>query len=280
MDDMTTIAGWIEPNNQRLYEDLASIDPTLPALLARVVSELLEFDSTLVSAWETEGIAPKIGTYLLRYVTPAYELLGSDGQRAYETVLGAELLSVCAWRAFDNCMDAHVSHKISHLASLLGFSRLNEFSQKYWPNRDPQRLLSHYVEMSDCALNETETPVAITDIWKRCSVLLYPLESLTQLSPVTVNIFKSYINISGLAHDIDDFFTDLTSDIVSWPVAWFREISVRGRLNIDDIEQVYRRSQDAARPLEEYFASLNVTRVYPLLARLLQDAATVIHHTR
>ena len=53
---------------------------------------------------------------------------------------------------------------------------------------------------------EKASPIEASDIWKRCSIL-FAAEQIAQLSKNNIELYKHYINYSGLAHDTHDFFS-------------------------------------------------------------------------
>lgn len=261
--------------NESLYRRMADIDAVLPLVLQDVVSEIQAYDSTLLSCWAAEGIKPKVATHLLRYVVPFYELLRLDGREECSKLLAAELLSCCSWRAFDNCVDGHEPLKEAHLRSLTALARLIDYVQCNWPVRAARDLQLHCHVMSEQAIRESEEPVGLTEIWKKCSILFYPPESLAMLNERSVVFFKSYINYCGLSHDVSDFISDIASQVVSLPVLWFREANQNGVLNVAVVEAIYAGARAAVRPIEESFKEMTLGGRLPLTSYLIREAAAV-----
>lgn len=262
-------------SNESLYRRMADIDGGLPRVLQDVVDEIQSYDSTLFSCWAAEGIKPKVATHLLRYVVPFYELLRLDGREECSKLLTAELLSCCSWRAFDNCVDGHEPLKEAHLRSLIASARLIDYAQCNWPVRAARDLQPHCHVMSEQAIRESEEPVRLTEIWKKCSILLFAPESLAALDERSVMFFKNYINYCGLSHDVSDFISDIASQVVSLPVLWFREANENGVLNVAVVEAIYAGARAAVQPIEESFREMTPGGQLPLTSYLIREAAAV-----
>jgi hypothetical protein len=269
LDDM------MSESNESLYRQMTDIDTALPRVLQDVVDEIQTYDPTLLSCWAAEGITPKVSTHLLRYVVPYYELLRLDGYEEYSKLLAAELLSCCAWRAFDNCVDEHEPLKEAHLRSLIAVARLIDYVQSNWPVRAARDVQRHYHVMSEQAIRESEEPIALAEIWKKCSILFYPPESLERLDARSVAFFRNYINYCGLSHDVSDFISDIASRVVSLPVLWFREANENGVLNVAVVEAIYAGARAAVQPIEESFKAMTLGGRLPLTGYLIAQAAAV-----
>ncbi len=262
-------------DNRALYRRLAAIDAKVPQVFSELVSELESYDPGLLESWDREGMTPKVATYFLRYVLPFYELLRLGGVDQYCRLLVAQLLSCCAWRAFDNCVDGHVPYKEAHHLSLVAFGRLSDYVSCNWPVRAARDLRSHYDAMAEQAIRESVEPVPLEEIWKKCAVLVYAPESLARLDSRAVTFYKNYINYCGLSHDVADFVSDIACQVVSLPVKWFREADSNGVLTVAVVEAIYAGARAAVRPIEESGEEMILGGQLPLTTCLLKDASAV-----
>lgn len=266
----------VSESNSNLYGQMIELDPALPRVLEDVASEILSYDPNLPACWSEEGITAKVSTHLLRYVVPYYELLRFSGRKQYSKLLVAELLSCCVWRTFDNCVDQHEPLKEAHLRSLLALARLVDFVHCHWPVPVARGVQQHCRVMSEQALRESIEPIALADIWKKCSILFYPPESLEKLDDGCVVFFKNYINYCGLSHDLSDFISDIAGQVTSLPVMWFREASENGVLSVSVLESMYRDARSAAHPIEATLSGFTRGGQLPLTEFLIAEAGAVL----
>lgn len=262
-------------DKKELFEQLLAIDNSIPKTIESVLIELQNFNPTIFSFWEREGMQPKLTTYLLHYVIPFNELLKQE-KKENTKLLTAMLLSCFAWRTFDNCIDGHESNKTSHIVSLQSCLHLLEYSQRNFTTDAVKQMQSHYNIMSMQSIQEVESPIPLNEIWKRCSIFLFAPESLASLNDKNISIFKSYINYTGLAHDMTDLVSDITGGIISLPLSWLKENHCHNLLNIEGISQMNQKAKDAVKPLETFFKEVEIETKLPLMFHLLKESFQIL----
>ncbi len=261
----------------KLYDDLVSIDNSIPNIFEEILFEIDSYDSTILEFTENENLKPKLTTYLLHDIIPLYELCQYNKQQNTSKLLAAELLSFFAWRTFDNCVDEHETPKTAHLKSLTSCMKFIGFIQNNYPNQTVDSIFSHYNVMADQSFYETGKPIELNNIWKRCSVVFYPIETLSEFDETSMNLFRSYINYTGLSHDMTDFIKDVSSQIISLPVYWFHQKNEYGIVNVATVKQIYSEARLAIKPIEEEFLSMEIENKFPLISYLLKQAKSIFH---
>lgn len=266
---------WGEKRN--LYDELVRINRTIPDIIQDILTDINSYDASILTFSEDQTLKPKLTTYLLHYIIPFYELLQKNEQKNISKLLATQLLSFIAWRTFDNCVDEHESSKTAHLSSLATCMQLIGFVQQSFPAKKVEDIYMHYRTMAEQSFQETEKPVELEDIWKRCSIIFYAVETLSDLDKKSVLLFKQYINYTGLAHDMADFLSDVSNQIVSLPVYWFREGNDYEIINVETVKQIYLKARIAIKPIEDKFNSLNLKGNFPLINYLLLQANSLFH---
>ncbi len=263
-------------DKRELYEQLFAIDNSIPQTIESVLIELKNFNPTLFAFWQREGLKPKLTTYLLHYVIPFKELLQSE-KKSDTKLLTALLLSCFAWRTFDNCIDGHESNKTAHAVSLQSCLQLIDYSQTNFSVNAINAIQSHYSIMTTQSLRETEMPIELNDIWKRCSIFLFAPETLAELNEKNISIYKNYINYTGLAHDITDLISDISGGIISLPLFWLRENNPFNLLNEQSVKNMNEKARVSVKPIEKFFNSIDVQNNYPLFSHLINISQNIIN---
>lgn len=262
-------------DKKELFEQLLAIDNSIPKTIENILLEVKNYDPNLFANWEKEGLRPKIATYLLHYIIPFSELLKTNSTKNVSKLLAAELLSFFAWRTFDNCVDGHGFFKTSHLSSLASCMKLIGFVQANFPNAKVEDIYKHYRVMAEQSLQESENPIVLNDIWKRCSIVLYCAETLAEFDKELVAIFKNYINYTGLAHDMTDIANDISDKIVSLPVYWLCNNNETPAINNSSLKQLYSKANAEVKPIEDAFTSMQIEKRFPLMYFLIIQAGSI-----
>jgi hypothetical protein len=246
-------------------------------MLEAVACEITRFDTTLWKLWSEQGLTAKLESYGLRYVTPLYELLLNERKQGVVEALVVQLLSCVAWRHFDNCVDLHEPLLKAHVASLLSYVHLYEYSQRLGEQDVRGALEEHYRQMAAQAALERTQAIELTDIWRRCSIFLFAAESIAQLSNEKTALYKCYINYTGLAHDAHDLLSDTADKVWSLPARWMKEVNPEGVLSIAAVKALYDRVRIEAEPLEEAFKAFGAVKRLPLLQHLWNESWKTLH---
>ena len=275
-DEKNILDEIILDDKKELFEQLLAIDNSIPKTIESVLIELKNFNPTLFAFWQREGLKPKLTTYLLYYVIPFNELLQAENKKDAK-LLTAMLLSCFAWRTFDNCIDGHESNKTAHTVSLQSCLQLLEYSQTNFSSNVVNTIQSHYSIMTEQSLQETETPIELHDIWKRCSIFLFALETLAKLNEKKIFVFKSYINYTGLSHDMTDLISDISSGVISLPLFWLRENNQYNLLNEQAVKNMNQRARVSVKPFEDFFKANDIENKFPLMNHLLKESTQIFH---
>jgi hypothetical protein len=263
--------------NAKLLEELKNINSSVDIVLQEVFETINTYDSEVIKFWIDEGIKPKVESYLLRYVIPLYELIISEKKKNISNALVIQLLSCISWRTLDNCNDFHEEPYKAHLNSLRATLHLYEFSKNCTTKKILSSLESHYKLMTEQAVNEKTRPIKLNNIWKRCSIFLFASEEIFNLSKDKVELYKQYINYSGLAHDTHDYFSDLSSKVISLPVYWMRELNCDEVFSVNAVKMLYSKVRKEVEPLEHNFKLQEVYNKFPLISYLLIESFKTFH---
>lgn len=264
-------------DKRELFEQLFAIDNSIPRTIENVLFEINSYDPNLFTVWEKEGLRPKIITYLLHYVIPLCELLKANDTKDISKLLAVELLSFISWRTFDNCVDGHGNSKTSHLSSLASCMKLIGFVQANFPNARVEEIYEHYRVMAEQSLHEAERPIALNDIWKRCSIVFYPAETFAELDKSLIEIFKTYINYTGLAHDMTDIANDITGGTFSLPVYWLCSNGATPTIDNSSMQHLYSKAKSEVKLIEEKFTLERIEKRFPLMYLLIEKSKTIIN---
>jgi len=262
--------------NNELFEQLRIIDPSIVEALRRVGVALSNFETSLPAEWSAQGLWPKIEAYSLRYVLPLYELAKSP-QTDLTDILVVQLLSCVSWRHFDDCLDAHGSTITTSLASSLSCLRLHEYAQRLTSGSIRGTIERHYAVMAEQANTERTKPVELRDIWKRCSIFMFSPEAIAKLPDESVEVFRCYINYSGIAHDIHDFMSDAAEGVKSLPLSWMSEVNPDGVFSVSTVKSLYEKLRQRVAPLEQQAEGLQISRCFPLINHLWMESWRTIH---
>jgi hypothetical protein len=272
-DQLATFTG----RNLVLFDELRAIDPSIGRVLQRVGVAVSEFDKTQIGDWANQGLSPKIEAYTLRYVLPLYELLRPLRVDTTDALV-VQLFACVSWRHFDNAIDEHCSPTAAALASLRSCLRLQEYSQRLGPDSMRIALERHYEVMAEQAVIERKQAIALTDIWKRCSLLFFAGESIAQLSSDRTEVFRTYINYGGIAHDMHDLMSDAADGVKSLPVAWMNEVNPEGVFSVSAAKALFDKARHQAASLEHHAIEMQIETRFPLIHHLWMDSWRTIHH--
>jgi hypothetical protein len=263
--------------NLALFEQLRIIDQSIEGVLQRVGDALLEFQPSLLTEWSDQGLWPKIEAYSLRYVLPVYEL-AARAQTDLTEILVAQLLTCVAWRHFDDCLDSHGSIIEASLASSLSCLRLHDYAQSHSSSSIRESLGRHYAVMADQAMIERTRAIELNEIWKRCSILMFPLETMANLVDERVRLLRCYINYAGIAHDVHDFISDAAKGVHSLPVAWMNEVNPDGVFSVRAVKELYVKLSQHVAALEQEAKELEISQHFPIMSHLWMESWRTIHH--
>jgi hypothetical protein len=263
--------------NDELFQQLKSLDSSIEEALRRVGDKLSEFEPTLLTEWLDQGLWPKIEAYSLRYVLPLYELM-KPPQTESTDILVVQLLACVSWRHFDDCLDAHGSIIAASMASSSSCLRLHEYARRLASGSVRKTLERHYAVMAEQAKIERTRPVELQDIWKRCSIFMFSPEAMANLADERLEVFRCYINYSGIAHDIHDFMTDAAEGVRSLPVTWMNELNPEGVFSVSKVRSLYENLRRRVVPLEQQAGELQISVRFPLINHLWLESWRTIHH--
>ena len=266
-----------EKGNIKLYKELLNIDSTIEYLFSQLYTNINDYDPQILKFWDDSGLKPKVDTYLLRYVVPFYDLSKNpENAISIESII-IQLLSCITWRTFDNCVDGHVPIEKGHKTSLIAAMHLIGYTQKVSKKNILPILEHHFKLMNEQSIFEKKSPVKLKNIWKRCSIFLFAAEEISLLHKGKTEIYKQYINYTGLAHDVHDFFSDLKENIISLPVFWMNQINPDSVFSINRVQLLYQRVRVEVEPIEIMFDEINVAENFPLLNHFLKESRETFH---
>jgi hypothetical protein len=263
-------------NNLQLYKELTKIDSSVEDILTQIYNGINEYEPKIFSFWIEENLKPKVDTYLLRYVIPLYELLEKQNQKVVIDSLVIQLFSCITWRTYDNCVDSHVPIHKGHQTSLLASLFLFDFAKTNSGENILPIFEYHIRLMTEQSVIEKSSPISLDNIWKRCSIFLLAAE-INQLDIEKIDLYKKYINYSGLAHDTHDFFSDIASKVNSLPVFWMRQLNPDEVLSVNTVRQLYSRARQEVEPLEKEFEAKKIEKKFPLINHFLKESWKTFH---
>lgn len=266
---------FISEDKKELFASLQNIDNLVSEVINSVILEIRNYDSKILSGWKREGLQSKVGTYLLHYIIPFWELSKANDVKNISKIAAAELLSFLAWRTFDNCIDGHGVSKISHLSSLSSCMQLIGFVQANFLDAKASDIYAHYKVMAEQSFIEVERPVAFCNIWKRCSIVFYVPECIAKLEKNIIDVFRSYINYTGLAHDMTDIADDISLKIISLPVYWLHDNKDMVAINNFSLKGLYDKAKIEIKPTEKEFELMCIDKRFPMMNFLLAEASKI-----
>ncbi|MBS3913951.1 MAG: hypothetical protein KG003_05595 [Bacteroidetes bacterium] len=258
-------------NNLKLYNELRKIDSSVEGILTEIFSRINDYEPRVLSFWIQEGLKSKVETYLLRYVIPLYDLLENQNRKLVIDSLIIQLFSTICWRTFDNCIDNHVPLHRGHQTSLIALMYLFDYTKSSTSENILPMLDSHYRLMTEQSAHEKTKPISLVNIWKKCSIFLFAVESVAKLNADKINIFKTYINYCGIAHDVHDFFNDISNHVQSLPRYWMRQINHNEVYNIKFTKLLYKKVRLEITDIEKEIKFLKIEKRFPLINHLLTD---------
>lgn len=255
----------------RLTEEI----PDAEALVMATVKQIVKLDA---DAW-LEMSLPKNeyrrDSYLIRYGLPLAELSGWPQKK--DSIL-AEALAVhffwaVSWRHLDNVLDSNVvdQAEVGKLAVALcrAMKAQTEIEQHFEsaPSHEVGNLLQL---LCATAKEERRAPIALQNIWHRAAPFLVVPRTLLKLPPEFEDIYKAYINVDGLAHDIHDLMTDQKLGIQSLPISWFEALDADFAFRRDVVnawfDKAERELENAIELLRQH-PSVNCLRVLSFFIR-------------
>jgi hypothetical protein len=211
-----------------IWSEICRVEPRAATLMNAVVDRLITQD---VAGWEEINQGQHnfpADYYLIRHGLPLAELSG------WPSVLHPDLIDGlalhfwwgCCWRHLDNLLDTDVSTQDAVSVAATSILRAARFHQSFccatgakWA--DEAIVLINLVCAT--ASREREQPIPRDEIWKRAAPFYIVPRTVFQFDENTELAYRAYINARGLAHDIDDLFSDIKAGIHSLPSSWLTE---------------------------------------------------------
>ena len=109
-------------------------------------------------------------------------------------------------------------------------------------------------------------------------MFLFAGETVATLESASLELFKNYLNYSGLAHDVHDYLADVAGDVQSLPAQWMKEINPDGVFSIAAVKGLYARVRAEVASLERTLAAQTASMNTPLTERLWKESWRTIHH--
>lgn len=263
--------------NLKLYKELLKIDSSVEDILLQIHTQTKEYEPQIHKFWTNAGLKSKVDTYLLRYIVPFYDLFKTSEKKIDIEPLIVQLLSCVTWRTFDNCVDSHIAIEKGHQTSLMATLYLFDYTKRI-SNRNIFPILEHHFKlMNKQSIIEKKLPIKLENTWKRCSIFLFAVEEIAHLNKESIEIYKQYINYTGLAHDVHDFISDVNGGIISLPVFWMKQINPDSVFSVNRVRLLYERVREEVEPIENMFDRINVANKFPLLNHFLKESRETFH---
>jgi hypothetical protein len=223
----TDVSRWHPSSDYKnLWKRLVSEIPEAETLVVSTAEQIVKHDADAWSEMSLPENEYRRDSYLIRYGLPLAELAGWPKRK---DALVAEALAVNffwaeCWRRLDNVLDSNIVDQVEIGELAVAVCRATKIHIDVAQHLD----IASFHEVLDslrlvCAIakEERRAPIEREDIWQRATPFLIVPRTLLRLSTEHEDIYKAYINVNGLAHDIHDLITDHKLGIQSLPVSWF-----------------------------------------------------------
>jgi hypothetical protein len=216
--------------------------------------------------------------YLIRHGLPLAELSGWPSTLHPHLIEGLALHFwwECCWRHLDNLLDADTSMQdvVSAAAtSVLRAARLHEGFCRTSGIQWAAEATALIELVCITASQERRHPIPRDEIWKRAAPFYIVPRTVFRFSEDAESAYRAYINARGLAHDIDDLFSDIKAGIQSLPSSWLAEAIDNRSFRRDSLAHWFERAhvelEDAIRIVRG--AVPNTSRITVLLTDELEE---------
>ena len=223
----TDVSRWHPSSGYKdLWKKLVSEIPDAEMLVVSTVKQIVKHDADAWSEMSLSENEYRRDSYLIRYGLPLAELAGwpKRNDPIVAEALAVNFFWAECWRRLDNVLDTNTvdQDEVGKLAVAICRATKIHFNVANCLD------IESFQEMQDslqlvCAIakKERRAPIEREDIWLRATPFLIVPRTLLRLSPEHEDIYKAYINVNGLAHDIHDLMSDHKLGIQSLPVSWF-----------------------------------------------------------
>lgn len=217
----------LHKSEYQLADECLKASPATQALAGEIASTL---SSVVPEAWkQISRQRQRRDSYFFRLVVPLAELFGwpKTHSPSFAVELSSHFLWCFAWRAFDDAVDIP-DRTCSDLAQLMvSHSDAVLLTSRCIPKLTASftKGMASFQRMScEATLQERKRGLKVDEAWKRCSHCFIVPTLLWRMSRSKIAIFKSFINVIGLTHDIHDLLSDVRLGINTPPVRWLAEI--------------------------------------------------------
>lgn len=220
---------WVPSLGMReLWGRLTKEVPDAEALLMATVKQIVKLDA---DAWLEMSLPEneyRRDNYLIRYGLPLAELFGwPQNNSTLAEGLAVHFFWAVSWRHLDNVLDSNVvdQAEVGKIAVALCRAMKAQTESERHLGIAPSHEVSNLLQLlCATAKEERRAPIALQNIWQRAAPFLVVPRTLLRLSPELEDIYKAYINVDGLAHDIHDLMSDQKLGIQSLPISWFEAL--------------------------------------------------------
>lgn len=231
------------------WRDICRVEPRCAVLIESVVAQLAIQDA---SGWHEirlceHNFPPDY--YLIRHGLPLAELAGWPIVSPPHLIDGLALHFwwECCWRHLDNLLDVDGPSQGLVATAAIATLRAGRLHQKFcgsagisWSD-EASSLLDLVCRT---AVQERLQPIPRDEIWKRAAPFFIVPRTIFRFDEYTEKGYQAYINARGLAHDIDDLLSDLSTGIHSLPSSWLHEISDERTFRRDVIARWFKRARE------------------------------------
>jgi hypothetical protein len=205
-----------------VWSEIEQRVPHAEALIQATCDRIHSFDVGLWESMQLPSNQARCDSYLVRYGLPVAELAGWPAQvnDVLVDALAAHFFWSMCWRKMDDVLDAP-QPAADATAAIVG-------------------LLESLCHTAD---EERRQTVPKDQIWRRATPFLVAGRTLLKLGDQQDAIYRAYINVDGLSHDIHDLLGDVRLGIRSLPSRWFDELDSDRAFRRDIVEQWFLRSR-------------------------------------
>lgn len=260
-----------------IWEEILTILPSAEDVICSVAERISSFDSRVWQAMSTERHIGRRDNYLIRFTLPLVEINGwnSSNQSTVIDALAAHFFWAICWRQLDNVLDQNsIDHgSIGDLAvAMFRAANAHRAACVVFDQEQSDEIIALIHTLSETAALERVTPVPRDLIWKRATPFLVVPKTLMRFNEGQLSIYKSYINLNGLGHDIHDFLNDIRLGIASLPLSWYSEIDPEMNFRRDIVNAWYAKAHKELLEAELDFGDRIQGREYTLLSYFLHEA--------
>lgn len=265
---------------EEVWREIERRVPHADGFIQLVCDRIRLFDGELWAMMQEPSNWARRDSYLVRYGLPVAELAGWPNQVADVLVdaLAAHFFWSMCWRKMDDVLDAPqpaADAVAAMTAAVCQASRVHTLVCERHGLPWADSIVGLLASLCATAAAERRECVPRDQIWRRATPFLIAGRTLLKLGDEQDAVFRAYINVDGLSHDIHDLLGDIRLGIRSLPSRWFDELDHDRAFRRDIVDQWFVRGRSELHGAIDDLRKLAAVGRYPVLDVLVQRHSEV-----